>query len=44
MGSPGTGTHTSHPVSLAVRETIVEPAQDTKRDDGGNIDQIWKKM
>jgi hypothetical protein len=32
--------YTSHPVSLAVCETVVEPVLDTKNDKGGNINKI----
>jgi len=33
---------TSHPVSLAVRKTVVEPMLDTKHDKGGNVNQIYE--
>jgi len=32
--------YTSHPVSLPVCKTVVEPVLDTKHDKGGNINEI----
>ena len=32
--------HTSRPVSLTVCKTVIEPVFNTKRDKGGNVNQI----